>query len=159
MCFFSSIRRHTRCALVTGVQTCALPIYRRIYLSYAEPGADGAQGTALATATLTDTGLEKLQVIWRQEPKVTGDNHYSGRIAFSPDGHLFITSGERQKFDPAQAMDQNLGKVVRLTDNGGIPSDNPFYQGRIRSQLWTLGHPNLLQIGRASCRERGWEDV
>jgi glucose/arabinose dehydrogenase len=68
-------------------------------------------------------------------------------MAFSPDGYLFITSGERQKFTPAQDMQQNLGKVIRLSDAGGIPSTNPFYdQGRIKAQTWSFGHRNLLGI-------------
>lgn len=120
---------------------------RLVYISYAEPGPKGTAGTALARATLTDTALENLQVIWRQEPKVTGDGHFSGRIAFSPDGRLFLTSGERQKFDPAQDMNQNLGKVLRLTDSGAPAPGNPFAdQGRIASQIWTLGNRNLLGI-------------
>src|SRR3546814_388880 len=120
---------------------------RIVYLSYSEPGEGGASGTALARATLTETALENLQVIWRQEPKVTGNGHYSGRIAFSPDGYLFVTSGDRQKMEPAQDMNQNLGKVVRLTDTGMIPSTNPYYdQGRIKAQIWSLGHRNLLGI-------------
>src|SRR3546814_12968955 len=83
---------------------------RIVYLSYSEPGEGGASGTALARATLTETALENLQVIWRQEPKVTGNGHYSGRIAFSPDGYLFVTSGDRQKMEPAQDMNQ-LGRA------------------------------------------------
>jgi glucose/arabinose dehydrogenase len=122
-----------------------------VYLSYAEPGPGGA-GTAVARAKLVTqaggaTRLDGLQVIWRQEPKVSGNGHYSGRMAFSPDGYLFITSGERQKFTPAQDMQQNLGKVIRLSDAGGIPSTNPFYdQGRIKAQAWSFGHRNLLGI-------------
>lgn len=120
---------------------------RQVYISYAESGADRLSGTALARATLNGNALQNLQVIWRQEPKVSGNGHFSGRIAFSPGGHLFVTSGERQKFDPAQDMTQNLGKVIRLTDTGGIPEDNPFYgKGRIQSQIWSLGHRNLLGI-------------
>src|SRR3546814_7494117 len=93
------------------------------------------------------TALENLQVSWRQEPKVTGNGHYSGRIAFSPDGYLFVTSGDRQKMEPAQDMNQNLGKVVRLTDTGMILSTNPYYdQGRIKAQMWSLVHRNLLGI-------------
>src|SRR3546814_20929237 len=87
---------------------------RIVYLSYSEPGEGGASGTALARATLTETALENLQVIWRQEPKVTGNGHYSGRIAFSPDGYMFVTSGNRHKLEPAQAMNQQLGKGVRM---------------------------------------------
>src|SRR3546814_6042041 len=60
---------------------------------------------------------------------------------------MFVTSGDRQKMEPAQDMNQNLGKVVRLTDTGMIPSTNPYYdQGRIKAQIWSLGHRNLLGI-------------
>lgn len=118
-----------------------------VYLSYAEPGPNGTTGAAVGRGKLTEVGLEGFEVIWRQEPKVEGDGHFAGRMAFSPDGFLFISSGERQKFSPAQDMNQNLGKVVRLTDAGGIPSDNPFYdQGRVKAQIWSSGHRNPLGI-------------
>lgn len=125
-----------------------------IYLSYAEAGSNNTRGAAVARARLTvnnATGggvLSDLQVIWRQEPKVTGDGHYSHRLAFAPDGaHLFISSGERQKFDPAQDMTSNLGKIVRLNEDGSVPADNPFAtQGGVTAQIWTSGHRNLLGI-------------
>jgi aldose sugar dehydrogenase len=118
-----------------------------VYLSYAEPGPDGTSGLAVGRGKFNEVGLEDFQVIWRQEPKVSGDLQFAGRMAFSPDGYLFITSGDRLKEDPAQATDQNLGKIVRLTDAGGIPSDNPFYdEGRIKAQLWSLGHRNPLGL-------------
>ncbi len=120
---------------------------QRVYLSYAEAGPDGTAGGAVGFGRLTEKGIEDFQVIWRQEPKVTGAGHYSLKLAFSPDGHLFIGSGERQKFDPAQDMDQNLGKMIRLSEAGVIPSTNPFYdQGRVRAQIWSLGHRNILGV-------------
>jgi len=121
-----------------------------VYLSYAEAG-EGGFGAAVARGTL-ETADEKpmltgVQVIWRQEPKVSGQGHFGHRMAFGPDGMLYISSGERQKFDPAQDLDQNLGKIVRLTDGGMVPSDNPFYdQGRVKSQIWSYGHRNPLGI-------------
>jgi glucose/arabinose dehydrogenase len=118
-----------------------------VYLSYAEPGPDGTVGLAVGRGKLSEVGLEGFQVIWRQEPKVTGGGHFSGRMVFGPAGYLFITSGERQKLAPAQDMTQNLGKVIRLTDAGGIPSDNPFYdEGRIKAQVWSSGHRNGLGL-------------
>lgn len=100
--------------------------------------------------------LEDLEVIWRQEPKVTGRGHYSHRMAFSPDGHLFITSGERQKQAPAQSWTQNLGKVIRLNPDGSVPADNPFQdKGELAKTFWTLGHRNLLGIAFDS-RGRLW---
>lgn len=118
-----------------------------VYLSYVEPGPDGTSGAAVGRGKFTEIGLEQFQVIWRQEPKVEGNGHFSARMAFSPDDFLFISSGERQKFTPAQDPNQNLGKIVRLTDAGGIPSDNPYYdQGRIKAQIWSSGHRNVLGL-------------
>ena len=121
-----------------------------VYLSYAEPG-DGGFGAAVARGKLGSTdgkpALTDVQVIWRQEPKVSGQGHYGHRLAFGPDGMLYISSGDRQKFDPAQDLNQNLGKIVRLTDGGMVPSDNPFYdQGPVKSQIWSYGHRNPLGI-------------
>ncbi|MGE3744305.1 MAG: PQQ-dependent sugar dehydrogenase [Sphingomonadaceae bacterium] len=116
-----------------------------VYLSYAEPGEDGLAGLAVGRGKLTEVGLEGFQVIWRQEPKVSGNGHFAGRILFGPGGFMYISSGERQKFTPAQDMTQNLGKIIRLTDTGGIPSDNPFYdEGRVKAQIWSSGHRNPL---------------
>ena len=123
-----------------------------VYLSYAESGDRGSAGAAVARARLrlNDAGggaLENLAVIWRQSPKVDGRGHYGHRIAFGPDGFLYISSGERQKFTPAQDMQQNLGKIVRLTDDGSVPADNPFAtQGGVTAQIWSLGHRNPLGL-------------
>ncbi|MET4729306.1 glucose/arabinose dehydrogenase [Lysobacter enzymogenes] len=122
-----------------------------IYISYAEKGtASGTAGATVARAklTLTSSGgsLSNLQVLWRQ-PKVTGSNHYGHRLAFGPDHKLWITSSERQKFDPAQDLNSPLGKVIRLNDDGSVPTDNPFYnRGGVAATVWSYGHRNLLGI-------------
>ncbi|XID75039.1 PQQ-dependent sugar dehydrogenase [Alkanindiges sp. WGS2144] len=122
-----------------------------IYLSYAESGA-GGKGAAVARAKLVlddkgDGQLSGIQVIWRQVPKVSGEGHFGHRIAFDPQGMLWISSGERQKFDPAQDMSTNLGKIIRLKDDGSIPADNPFVnQGGVAAQVWSLGHRNPLGL-------------
>lgn len=123
----------------------------RIYLSYAEEGEGGDRGAAVARATLelgSDGGsLSEVEVIWRQTPKVSGNGHYAHRLAFGPDGKLWISSGERQKFDPSQDMDSNLGKIIRLNEDGSIPDDNPFAdEGGVTAQIWSLGHRNPLGI-------------
>ncbi|WP_263259693.1 PQQ-dependent sugar dehydrogenase [Pseudomonas oryzihabitans] len=133
-----------------------------IYLSYAEAGEDGTQGAAVARAKLTlkedgSGSLSDLKVIWRQTPKVTGNGHYGHRMRFGPDGKLWITSGERQKFTPAQDMTGNLGKLIRLNDDGSTPADNPFaQQGGVAAQVWSLGHRNPLGIA-FDAQGRLWE--
>ncbi|MBX2882103.1 MAG: PQQ-dependent sugar dehydrogenase [Granulosicoccus sp.] len=122
-----------------------------VYLSYVERD-DSGSGAVVARAKLNllepdKPALEQWQIIWRQLPRVDGEGHYAYRLAFSEDGYLFITSGERQQFDPAQDMQQNLGKILRLHDDGSIPKDNPFVgQGEIAEQVWSLGHRNPLGI-------------
>src|SRR4249919_118040 len=129
---------------------------RRIYLSYVEGGPNGTSGAALGYGTL-DLGspaapaLKDFKVIWRQQPKVTGSGHFSHRIAFGPDGLLYLSSGERQKFDPAQDMSMNLGKILRLTDEGLPAPGNPWAsRGAIAAQFWTIGHRNVLGLSFAS---------
>ena len=127
-----------------------------VYVSYAEPGSGGTAGAAVARAELAlDAGgggeLENLTVVWRQVPKVDGRGHYAHRIAFGPDGRLWISSGDRQKFDPAQDMRANLGKILRLNDDGSVPADNPFVdraadRGGVTAQIWSLGHRNPLGL-------------
>lgn len=123
---------------------------RFVYLSWAEEG-EGGKGAVVARARLSDDmaapSLEGLEIIWRQTPKVEGNGHFGHRIAFGPDGLLYISSGERQKFTPAQDMAQSLGKVIRLTDSGAVPADNPFVaDGGVAAQIWSLGHRNPLGL-------------
>lgn len=120
-----------------------------IYISYAEAGSQGKKGAAVALARFNPAQpeLTDLQVVWRQEPKVSGSGHYSHRLAFGPDNTLFITSGDRQKQDPAQEWTNNLGKVIHLNDDGTVPEDNPFQdKGEPARSFWSLGHRNLLGI-------------
>ena len=133
-----------------------------VYYSYAEEGQDDTRGAAVARARLVlgadgSGQLQDAQVIWRQTPKVSGRGHYGHRLAFGPDGKLWISSSERQKFDPAQDMTTNLGKIIRLNDDGSVPADNPFVaQGSPADQVWSLGHRSVLGLA-FDAKGRLWE--
>ncbi|MDO5698185.1 MAG: PQQ-dependent sugar dehydrogenase [Dermatophilus congolensis] len=123
---------------------------RAVYLTWVEAG-DGGKGAVLAKATLTEgdsPNLDGLQVIWRQEPKVSGDGHFSQRIAISPDGkYLFLSSGDRQKMDPAQDLSVAQGKIMRLNLDGTPAAGNPFAdRGGVSAQIWSYGHRNPLGL-------------
>ena len=115
-----------------------------VYIAFAEPGDGGAAGTALGRGRLVDDRLEGFEVIWRQTPKLVGPNHFGNRIAFAPDGKLFLALGERFQFTPAQDKSNTLGTVVRLNDDGSIPRDNPFVRERgANGAIWSYGHRNI----------------
>jgi glucose/arabinose dehydrogenase len=139
---------------------------RRIYLSYSEEAAQKAPrpdpgdprfggfgdrtenrvlGGAVARATLDGNRLADVETIWKQEPKTVGRGHFGHRLVFGRDGTLFITSGDRMRFDPAQSEAANLGKVVRINSDGTIPKDNPFVgKPGARDDVWSVGHRNML---------------
>ena len=138
-----------------------------VYLSYAEPAdpqpadakdapderlgknfkADDPQlkGGAVARGRLDGNRLSDVKVIWRQVPKTIGRGHFGGRLVFAPDGKLFITSGERQRFEPAQDAATNLGAIVRINPDGSVPQDNPFVnKPGARPDAYTIGNRNPL---------------
>ncbi len=115
------------------------------------------RGGVVARARLEGNQLRDVQVIWRQVPKTVGRGHFGNRIIFAPDGKLFITSGERMRFDPAQSLASNLGKVVRINPDGSVPADNPF-QGKegSRGDIWSYGHRNILAAAVDASTGRLW---
>ncbi|MBT9493099.1 MAG: PQQ-dependent sugar dehydrogenase [Paucibacter sp.] len=118
---------------------------RLLYFCYAEAGT-GGNGTALAKARLNAeaTALEQVQVIFRQQPKMTGRNHFGCRIVEGRDGNLFMTLGERfSGMQRAQQLDNHLGKIVRITKDGKAPADNPFTQtAGALPEIYSYGHRN-----------------
>jgi glucose/arabinose dehydrogenase len=117
---------------------------RLVYLSFAEPGGPGGS-TAVARGRLGERGLEETQVIWRQEPKVNGYNHWGSRLVWRPDGTLFVTLGDRYHHpELAQDLSTTIGKIVRINADGSAPRDNPFVgRSNARPEIWSYGHRNV----------------
>jgi aldose sugar dehydrogenase len=121
---------------------------RLVYLSWAEEGP-GGKGAAVGRGRLSADGarLEGFTTIWRATPFVSGNGHFGHRLAFGPDGMLYIATGDRQAFEPAQDMAGTLGKIIRLNPDGSVPADNPFAaRGGVSAQIWALGLRNPLGI-------------
>ncbi|SFZ81371.1 Glucose/arabinose dehydrogenase, beta-propeller fold [Devosia enhydra] len=122
-----------------------------IFFSFSEP-REGGNGTSVAKARLVtdDAGggaLEDVSVIFQQMPTYDGDKHFGSRLVFSPEGHLYVTVGERSDVEPrvqAQDLGSGLGKVFRITQDGEPVEDNPFVgtDGAL-PEIWSLGHRNM----------------
>lgn len=117
-----------------------------LYFSYSEPGNTAKENsTAVARAKLEGDTLTEVDVIFRQSPKFPSRGHFGSRLAFAPDGSLFITLGDRQRAsDDAQTLNNHHGKVVRIWPDGRIPEDNPFVdKDGALAEIWSLGHRNV----------------
>ena len=103
------------------------------------------KGGVVWRARLDGDTLVEGKELWRQEPFSVGLGQFGGRLVFRDDGTLIITSGDRQRFEPAQSYETNLGKILRINDDGSIPEDNPYWTaGSPLDAVWSLGHRNPL---------------
>lgn len=121
-----------------------------IYWSYYEP-REGGNGLAVARARLVDgpqPRVEGVQVIFRMMPTADSTAHAGGRLAWAPDGNLFVTLGDRMELEgraQAQKLDSHFGKTVRIRPDGAVPQDNPYAsQPGARPEIWSSGHRNVL---------------
>jgi glucose/arabinose dehydrogenase len=134
---------------------------RTIYWTFAEP-RDGGNGTSVARGVLSGDrkSLEQVRVIFRVLPTYSGSMHFGSRIAFGPDGNLYVTFGERSNTSMrryAQQRDSHLGKIVRIRPDGSAPPDNPFVgQANALPEIWSLGHRNV-QAAAFDPQGRLWE--
>jgi len=128
-----------------------------IYLSYSKPVADSG-GTVIARAKLEGNALTNLEELFQAAPLASSEVHFGSRIAFDENGYMFFTSGERGKKENAQDLTNHLGKVLRLHDDGTIPSDNPFVNViGAKSEIWSFGHRNLQGLYYDKATGTLWE--
>jgi glucose/arabinose dehydrogenase len=137
-----------QCGLLDLVLDPKFADNRFLYFTFAEPG-EGGNATAVARARLEGAPgqerLEDVRVIFSQQPRLDSRLHCGSRIAFDRHGHLWVGLGDRfHAMQSAQTLDNHIGKVVRITREGAVPTDNPFLgRAGARAELWSLGHRNI----------------
>jgi glucose/arabinose dehydrogenase len=119
-----------------------------LYLSYSKPLAEGST-TAVVRGRFEGDRLHDVEEILEADSR--GRGHYGSRLAFDGDGHVFVSVGDRQappsgdlENHPAQDLSNHHGTILRLHDDGRVPSDNPFVdQAGARPETWSYGHRNI----------------
>ncbi|HYC37019.1 MAG TPA: PQQ-dependent sugar dehydrogenase [Usitatibacter sp.] len=133
---------------------------RTIFWSYSEP-RQGGNATSVARGVLSQDSrrLEQVSVIFRALPVYDGDKHFGSRLAFGPDGMLYVTLGDRSDMPmrpQAQQLDSHMGKTLRIKPDGGAAEGNPFIgQANALPEIWSLGHRNI-QAAAFDSRGRYW---
>jgi aldose sugar dehydrogenase len=122
---------------------------RLIYWTFTEARGGGLNATSLARGVLSQDHLrlDQAKVIFRSLPSFDGGLHFGSRLAFGPDGMLYMTLGERSATEMrphAQRPDSHLGKLLRLKPDGTAPADNPLVgTAGAKPEIWSLGHRNV----------------
>lgn len=119
-----------------------------VFLSFAEPRGASGSSTSVARGKFVEkdgkASLEDVKVIFRQEPARLGGFHFGSRLVFARDGNLFVTTGERNLKSPSQDLTNHIGKIIRITPDGGVPKDNPFVNDKnAKPEIWSYGHRNV----------------
>ena len=116
---------------------------RLVYLAYGGRGA-GGYGTELARARLDGRRLADVEVLFRALPKASGGRHFGGRVVFDRAGHVFLTLGDFGERPRAQDLGDHAGSIIRLTEDGRTPPDNPFVSAAgARPEIFTWGNRNV----------------
>lgn len=128
-----------------------------IYLSYSKPGNGGA-GTTIVRAKLEGNTLTNVEELFSAQPFVDSGVHFGSRIVFDGQGHIFFSCGERGTKENAQNLGNHLGKVIRLNEDGSVPTDNPFVStSGAKPEIWSYGHRNPQGLYYNTATNTLWE--
>lgn len=114
-----------------------------VYLSYSISG-NGGYTLAVGRGVLNNNQLTNFTRLFTAMPFKSGTNHFGSRLAFDKEKHLYFSSSERQEEANAQLLSNHLGKIIRLNDDGSVPSDNPYVGvAGAMPEIFTYGHRNV----------------
>jgi len=126
-----------------------------VYLYYVKKGADGMLTRALARARLDGASLLDVQELFVADAWIPG-GPMAGRAVFGPDGTIYLTVNDHFEHDfkngggeplLAQQLDNDVGKVLRVRDDGSIPADNPFVGRKdAKPEIYTYGQRNVTDF-------------
>jgi len=120
-----------------------------IYFCYSKASeVEGKSGSSssVAKATLTDSGLDNVEVIFSADSIVDNGFHFGCRLAFDAEKQLYITMGDRYKYmQEAQNTNNHFGTIARINRDGSVPSDNPFIDGDA-PEVFSYGHRNVQGV-------------
>ncbi len=133
---------------------------RRVWLSYTTADAEGRAGGVVGYGRLSDDNrhLSDFKVVLEQTPKLSSGANIGTRLAFDHQGYLYIAFGDNFASSSAQQLDKLSGKIVRLTQDGQIPPDNPFVQQKnARAEIWSYGMRNPQGLALNPWTQQIWE--
>lgn len=147
-----------------------------IYITYARPDGSGGSNTALSRMQLDGYAFTDVELLFSGEPASSRRHHFGSRIVFDDEGYVYFSIGDRGVMDSAQDLSSHTGVVIRLHDDGSVPSDNPFVdpvnlpegQTEIRPEIYAYGsrniqgmklHPETREIWSHEHGPRGGDEI
>lgn len=128
-----------------------------LYLSYSTPVEAKLAALQVTRARLVGNKLTELQVVFTASPGINSGAHFGGAMVFGGDGYLYITSGERGSRPLVQELDNHIGKIIRIKDDGSVPPDNPYqHKTNAMAEIFSLGHRNPQGIGIEPVSQEIW---
>lgn len=129
-----------------------------VYYSYSEPVGEDKATTALARAKLEGDALAEQKKLFTGWEPNDNEIHFGSRIEFDGKGHVFFTMGDRDERKNAQSLGHHQGKVLRLKEDGSVPSDNPFVSRKgAKAEVWSYGHRNPQGLALDPSTGELWE--
>ena len=138
-----------------------------VYLTYSK-GNFQSNRTSILRAKFDGKTFSNPQIIFEVTPSKSGDQHFGSRIVWLPDETMLVAigdggnppleiDGELSRFQ-AQKLDSQLGKILRLNDDGSIPKDNPFVKtAKANPEIWSYGHRNIQGLFAVPRTKKVWE--